>query len=267
MDRFDRPRWQRGMRMRGSGLVGGIILAGIGVLLLLQNLGIPMFDDLERFWPVILIIVGITHAARSWGMGGRVWGGLVFGVGVIFLLSNFNVIHGDLWRFVWPGVLILVGLGMLAKNLDRNAGVGQGPSGVGAAGTRMTDQLRERMMGTSATAGSLDHLNEWAFFSGVRRRIDSQNFQGGDAFAMFGGVEIDMRKAASTQPQILIEANAMFGGVELRVPENWNVTVRGSGIFGGYEDKTMDARVAVDATQPHLIVNGFAIFGGVTIQN
>jgi len=45
------------------------------------------------------------------------------------------------------------------------------------------------------------------------------------------------------------------------------VTVRGAGIFGGYEDKTMDAHMAADAKQPHLIVNGFAVFGGVTIQN
>jgi hypothetical protein len=80
-------------------------------------------------------------------------------------------------------------------------------------------------------------------------------------------VEIDMRKAASTRDEILVEANALFGGVDLKVPENWNVTVRGSGIFGGYEDKTMDTRLAPDAKQPHLIVNGFAIFGGVNIQN
>ena len=63
-----------------------------------------------------------------------------------------------------------------------------------------------------------------------------------------------------------MEANALFGGIEIRVPETWNVTVRGAGIFGGYEDKTMDSRAAPDAKQPHLIINGFAIFGGVTIQ-
>jgi len=53
----------------------------------------------------------------------------------------------------------------------------------------------------------------------------------------------------------------------MRVPEAWNVTVRGSGIFGGYEDETMDTRVARDAKQPHVVINGFAIFGGVTIKN
>jgi predicted membrane protein len=82
---------------------------------------------------------------------------------------------------------------------------------------------------------------------------------------MFGGIELDMRKAASTLQEIVIEVNAVFGGIEVRVPENWNVTVRGAGIFGGYEDKIF--RAPLDAKQPHLIVNGFAVFGGVTIQN
>ncbi len=62
-------------------MVGGIILAGIGVMLLLQNLGIPYFDDLERFWPVILIVAGVAQGTRSVGMGGKIWGGAVFAVG------------------------------------------------------------------------------------------------------------------------------------------------------------------------------------------
>jgi predicted membrane protein len=113
----------------------------------------------------------------------------------------------------------------------------------------------------------VNHLSEWAVFGGTRRRVDSQDFQGGEAFALFGGVEIDLRKAGSTRDEIFVEANALFGGIEIRVPETWNVTVRGSGIFGGYEDETMDSRVTTESKQPHLILNGFAVFGGVHIKN
>lgn len=268
MDPYVRERWRRN---RGhGGLVGGVILAGIGVLLLLQNLGIPYFDDLERYWPVILIVVGVAHAARSMGMGGKVWGGVVTAAGVLFLLNNFNVIQGNLWRFVWPSILIMMGLGMLARSVDRYNSRGSATGPPGNAGREMAEHIKNRIksdFGGFGTSTSINHLSEWAFFSGVRRRIDTQDFQGGEAFAMFGGVEIDMRKAGSTKDEILIEANAIFGGVDLRLPENWDVTVRGSGIFGGYEDKTMDSRVAQDARRPHVIVNGFAVFGGVTIQN
>jgi predicted membrane protein len=275
MDRYDRGRWNRD-RWHGhghGGLIGGIILAGIGVLLLLQNLGIRYFDELERFWPLILMIVGVAQLVRSVGMGGRIWGGAVFLVGAIFLANNFNLIHGDLWRFFWPGILIIIGLGMLARSIDRRtSGPYPPPGATGAYGKKMADDIRDRIISraggsASASASSPNHLNEWAIFGGTRRRIDSQDFQGGEAFAMFGGMELDLRKAASTRDEIVIEVNAIFGGIEVRVPENWNVTVRGAGIFGGYEDKTMDTRAAPDAKQPHLIVNGFGVFGGVTIQN
>lgn len=258
-------------RHRGhGGLVGGIILAGIGVLLLLQNLGIPYFEDLERYWPVILIVVGAVQAFRSLGMGGKVWGGAVFAVGVVFLANNFGVIHGDIWRFLWPGVLIMVGLGMLARAIDRQSYGGNNSGASAAQAKKFGEDLKDRIVSdihARIPVGSVDHISEWAIFGGTRRRVDSQDFQGGEAYAMFGGVEIDLRKAASTREEILIEANAIFGGVEIRVPETWNVTVRGSGVFGGYEDETLDSRVAPDAKQPHLIVNGFAVFGGVNIKN
>jgi predicted membrane protein len=250
-------------------LIGGTILAGIGVLLLLQNLGIPFFDDLERFWPVILIVIGVAHAARSFGLGGKVWGGVVTLAGILFLLSNFNVIQKSLWQFLWPAVLIMVGLGMLARSFDRY-NTRHTPE-AREAGRRMAEQIRNRIMSDFGAAGtriSRDHMSEWAVFSGVKRRIDSQNFQGGEAFAMFGGVEIDLRKAASTNEEILIEANAIFGGVEVRLPDSWDVLVRGSGIFGGYEDKTIDSRVTQqDGKRPRVIVNGYAVFGGVQIEN
>jgi len=269
MDRYDRGRWNRDRYRAHGGLVGGVILAGIGVALLLQNLGIPYFEDLERYWPVILIVVGIAHGARSGTMGGRIWGGAVFLVGVIFLLNNLGIIHGDMWRFVWPGILIIIGLGMLARSIDRHTSGGYTSGASATEAKKMAEDIKNRIISDvhARASSSPDHLNEWAIFGGSRRRIDSQNFQGGEAFAMFGGIELDMRKAATTREELVIEVNAIFGGVEVRVPENWNIIVRGSGIFGGYEDKTMDTRSAPDAKQPRLIVNGFAVFGGVTIQN
>ena len=108
-------------------MVGGIILAGIGVLLLLQNLGLPYFDDIERFWPVILIVVGAVQGTRSMGMGGKIWAGAVFTAGLVFLANNFGLIHGDVWKFFWPGILILIGLGMLARTIDRQSYGGYDP--------------------------------------------------------------------------------------------------------------------------------------------
>ncbi|HLW75400.1 MAG TPA: DUF5668 domain-containing protein, partial [Bryobacteraceae bacterium] len=66
--------WAGGM---GGGLVVGLILAGIGVVLLLQNFGIFPDQDLWDYWPVIFIVAGIARAATAYSLTGRVWGGFV----------------------------------------------------------------------------------------------------------------------------------------------------------------------------------------------
>jgi len=64
--------------------------------------------------------------------------------------------------------------------------------------------------------------------------------------------------------EAIFEANAIFGGVEMKVPAEWAVSVRGMGIFGGYEDKT---KMPVSPDAPLLVVSGYAIFGGVSVSN
>jgi hypothetical protein len=143
---FRAGRWMRDGRHPRGGLVGGVILAGIGVLLLLQNLGISYFEDLERYWPVILIVVGLAQAFRSMGIGGKIWGGAIFTAGIVFLANNFGVIHGDVWRFLWPGVLILAGVAMLARAIDRQSGAGFDPAASAAHAKKFGENLRDRIV-------------------------------------------------------------------------------------------------------------------------
>jgi hypothetical protein len=43
---------------RGDSLVWGIILIVVGAIFLLQQLNIDIFDQVWRFWPLILIVWG-----------------------------------------------------------------------------------------------------------------------------------------------------------------------------------------------------------------
>lgn len=49
--------------------VGAALLIGLGVLFLLDNFGVPVFESITRFWPVILIVIGLlmiqNRARRS----------------------------------------------------------------------------------------------------------------------------------------------------------------------------------------------------------
>ena len=57
-----------------------------------------------------------------------------------------------------------------------------------------------------------------------------------------------------------------FGGIEILVPKGWRISVRGTPIFGGLDDKTDHSeRPEADAATLH--VGAVTIFGGVDIRH
>lgn len=82
-------------------------------------------------------------------------------------------------------------------------------------------------------------------------------------FALFGGIDLDLREAILEDREVTIYANAMFGGIDIIVPEGVAVRTSGAGIFGGF-DGVNDDGGAPDG--PVIHVTGVAIFGGVDVK-
>src|SRR5579884_761448 len=95
----------------------GMVIIAVGVLLLLENLHIPGIHDLWRFWPVILIVVGLSRIGERPSPAAMIWGCVVAGIGTVFLLHNYGI-YIDL-GLLWPVAIIGFGLMLLAKNLSR----------------------------------------------------------------------------------------------------------------------------------------------------
>jgi hypothetical protein len=49
--------------------IGAALLIGLGVLFLLDNLGIPVFYHMGKYWPVLLIVIGVLLLQRRLGGG------------------------------------------------------------------------------------------------------------------------------------------------------------------------------------------------------
>lgn len=259
-------RWARrggggGLGVHGTsgGMIVGVALAAIGAILLLQNLNILPDQDLWDFWPVIFIVAGISRAATAFSMTGRIWGGIVAAAGCLFLASNLGYLHHNLWVLFWPVILMVAGGAMLVRAIERNNYMDQKRAGaaVGAA---------PGVMSNPASPTNSNIVHEFAIFGGGNRRIDSQEFEGGSAVALFGGVQLDLRKADTKLPEINIDVTAAFGGVEIKVPETWVVSMRVTSIFGGYDDKT-HVPPGGAANPPVLVVTGAVIFGGLAVKN
>jgi cell wall-active antibiotic response 4TMS protein YvqF len=56
----------RSMRRSASAITTALILIGIGIVLLMSNLGVlPIsIGELMRYWPVLLILLGISALIR-----------------------------------------------------------------------------------------------------------------------------------------------------------------------------------------------------------
>ncbi len=54
-------------------LLGPLVLIGIGVVFLLHNLvGFELFHLIRRYWPVILIVIGLAKLAEYYRLGRQV---------------------------------------------------------------------------------------------------------------------------------------------------------------------------------------------------
>jgi hypothetical protein len=226
-----------GPRRHGYGTaILGLGVLTLGAVLLLDNFGIIAADNLYDYWPVFLILVGVSHFVRPEGSR-RVFSGLVWiAIGSIVLLSNLAYISFDIWD-LWPVVLLLIGGSLVLK------------------------PFRRRQLAVGENAGVFEAT---AILGGASRRIAASNFQGGDATAIMGGCEIDLRDCGSDGGPAEINTFAFWGGVEIRVPNDWDVQVKGTALLGAYEDKT---RTAEGEGRKVLTITGTAIMGGVEINN
>ena len=63
-----------------------------------------------------------------------------------------------------------------------------------------------------------------------------------------------------------LEIVMIFGGSKLIIPENWDVKVEVTSVFGGFSDKRTKSIVVKDSDR-RLIINGSCIFGGGELVN
>jgi predicted membrane protein len=221
-------------------LIIGLVIIVVGVIALLMNLGYNVDIDLWDYWPLILIFIGLSRIFQPPEYR-NLWFGLIFTlVGILFLLDNFYLIRFG-FRELWPFVLILVGIAILKH-------------GYGGSKGRSTD---------------VDYIDHSAVLGGGEYRYTSKTLKGGKLFAFMGGCEVDLRQADIQDDEMMIDIFAMMGGIEIKVPESWQVTVRGLPLMGGLSNNTYQSKTegGTAPTGKKLLVKGTAIMGGIEVKN
>jgi predicted membrane protein len=223
-------------RLSGRVVVGGALIL-FGLLFTLSNLGLFNAGRVLAWWPLVLIAIGVMKLGQPREYGQRALSIGLIVLGVFFLIQTVLA-----WRFhdTWPLLLVLAGGMLLWRGLAP----------------------RRRASGVIFDSSVLSEL---VVMGGGNRIVETEDFRGGEATAVMGGIEIDLRRAAILMGPAVVDVFALWGGVELRVPRSWRVDVQVTPLLGGYENKAASAEGGEPA--PRLIVRGYAIMGGIGVKN
>lgn len=225
-----------GFRVTPQAVLGlGIVI--IGLVFLGDNLGWAHSRGVLRYWPLVVVAVGLAKLAQPGDRSGRLLGAVIVLVGAWLTADqvfNLSVDFED-W---WPILIIALGVVVVFRALGPRA---SGPAGAPAADAR---------------------VSEVAIWAGKQRRNASPNFRHADLTAIMGGIELDLRAAATQTGEAVVDVFVMWGGVEIWVPPDWAVSNEVGLLMGGAEDKS----TGTQAARHRLIVRGFVIMGGLEIK-
>ena len=224
-------------RRHAPSLILGVCVILFGLALTLDQLNVPHAYLLVRLWPAILIVFGAMKLRQSQGFSG--WGFVMVLGGAYLLVAMFS--PDGLTEAIWPLMVVALGVFLVMRSIRRQ-------------------RSNDLPPGDRA-----DHIDLTAIFSGCRRQPQGGPFRGGQATAIFGGIELDLRAAEPSPEPMVVDVFLLFGGGEIRVPDGWSVDVRTTSLFGGVGHKIMAPPLGAGA--PRLIITGSTIFGGLEIRH
>jgi len=279
-------------RNEGS-LVIGLLFLAIGTFLFFRKLGV-FIPDWIISWPMVLIALGTYSLIRNEFKG--VFGYFFLSLGAYFLITRKFDLDLGIEKFFVPLVFIGVGIYLIYKRNQENRALeqaqqawennrkrkelkeGEANAKVGVEAKEVTDQvitpvLEESSGGAKKEGGYtratgttfMDQIRCNAFFSGVKRKLMTKNFEGGKLTAIFGSIDLDLTQV-DFSGEVILQVEIGFGGVVLLVPPHWDIRTEVTNIAAGLEDKRLFREGGVDPNKV-LILKGTQFFGGLEIKS
>jgi hypothetical protein len=100
-------------------------------------------------------------------------------------------------------------------------------------------------------------------FGGAERKGKWRIRRQTEAYALFGGIDLDLREAVFESPVVEIRGFWCFGGMDIKVPAGVEVRDQTSGIFGGTDVRDLGEP---QPGAPVIVLKGVSLFGGVSVR-
>ena len=224
-------------------LLGGILIF-LGGLFLLNTMNILnfRFTNVVFSWPFIMLVIGLFVLVNT---EKKFLGGTLSGIGALFLIERiFPEIDYD-GGIIIPILFIVLGTYIILKK-------------------RKLDSGSEFFSDTSKL--SKDKIDDVSIFGGGTKIISSNNFQGGNVTAIFGGSEINLINCQLAEGDNVLDVLCVFGGTTIILPKEWNVVINVTSVLGGFSNKAIrNPSILIDQTRT-LHIKGLAMFGGGEVK-
>lgn len=224
-----------------SNLIWGLLFILIGLSIGLNTLDLVSFNIFfDGWWALIIIIPCLIGLINNEDKTGDIIGLLI---GVALLLNAQGIISFDIiWKLAAPLILVIIGLSIILK--------GNKDSKTNVVIKKINSNDNEKTSVCSA-------------FSSQNIKLNKEKINNLELNAIFGGIEYDLRNGVIKE-DIVINATAIFGGIDIIVPDDVNVKIKSTSIFGGASNKK---QLMDDKEKKHTIyINASCVFGGVDIK-
>lgn len=224
-------------------LLGGILIF-LGGLFLLNTMNVLdfRFTKVVFSWPFIMLVIGLFVLVNT---EKKFLGGILSGLGALFLIPRiFPQVDYD-GSIIIPLFFIILGVYIILKKrkVDTSEGF-----------TTETSKLNR------------DKIDDVSIFGGGTKIISSNNFQGGNITAIFGGSEINLINCQLAEGDNVLDVLCVFGGTTIILPKEWDVVINVTSILGGFSNKAIrNPSVVIDQSRT-LHIKGLAMFGGGEVK-
>lgn len=221
-----------------SNILWGLVFIGIGVIIGINTLGIAHINIFfDGWWTLFIIVPSFIDLFKDHNKTGDF---ILLVIGIVLLLACQDIIRFDLvWKLLAPAILIIIGLSFIFKDF-------------------LTNKTKQEIK-------KLNKNNEKEYaatFSEQNLDFAEEEFTGCNLNSVFGSTKCDLRKS-KIKEDVIINASSIFGGITIFLPEDYNVKITSTSIFGGVSD---ERGTKTKGNKYTIYINATCLFGGVEIK-
>ena len=245
-------------------IVIGFIIMMVGAFLLFDNMGffIPVVRQIVISWQALLIAIGLILLVDK-PSDHKIAGTVLILIGTLFLLPKIFPLN--ISGLIIPVIIIAIGIGFIIKAATRRNEIKDCDSWF-CEHHEWKNHFKDFEKNVTIDGGNVIH-KEYVF-AGSKEKWTGGKLKNLEIEAVFSGVQLDFTQAEladDIKVAACIKVKSVFSGVVIYVPEDWNIMVQKTGVFGGFTDNRPN-RVLKISSEKLVIIEVEAVFGGGEIR-